>query len=707
LLNVFKLVQGTWTPIGGGLPKGLDTQGGSNQPIATTPIGFISEGEACFVFAADPSGATAFYRLRSSRIPFHFFTTSLAERDNAIANLNSVSEGIACFVLPVQIPGTVPLHRLVHADGDHFFTISDAERDTAIAQFGYQSEGDACFVFPTQTQGTQPLHRLRNTATGEHFYTTSDAERDNAIAKTGAIYFAVSGNFSAAVFQSVDGGNNWSDISSAHGISPHVDHHSLLFVDSALYDGNDGGIWRLIPRPQNEPGAGTWEHLNTTGLQTIQVQGMSLQPRDPTTILVGSQDNGTALGHHGVWNSVQGSDRGRVRFDPGSSTAYSVTYGSFDRSRDSGASWEKINLPNGEFADGIMQNFEVDPFGTTAVMVVGLHGTWSSLNEGASWHQIAPALTGEPNSVTAMAFSSDPEKSYLAFSNGSIFVTRNGRGNVADWSEISKGTTWGGTIVAMVTDPGSPDDLYLATNNGPSIWRKIDGGNSVSEGIACFVLPVQIPGTVPLHRLVHADGDHFFTISDAERDTAIAQFGYQSEGDACFVFPTQTQGTQPLHRLRNTATGEHFYTTSDAERDNAIANLNFISEGEACFVFVADPSGATAFYRLRSSRIPFHFFTTSLAERDNGIAGWRNLTSDLPSIGITALALAQKANGPNIFVGTPSGVYACQNPAIPGWQRFGGGLPYVRVSDLDYQSTTDLLAAGTYGRGIFTIVVGQ
>jgi hypothetical protein len=111
-----------------------------------------------FCLRGDPSGATAFYRLRSSRIPFHFFTTSLAERDNAIANLNFVSEGIACFVLPAQIPGTVPLHRLVHANGDHFFTTSDAERDNAIAQFGYRSRSD----LSTGIESVEPipLHRL-------------------------------------------------------------------------------------------------------------------------------------------------------------------------------------------------------------------------------------------------------------------------------------------------------------------------------------------------------------------------------------------------------------------------------------------------------------------------------------------------------------------------------------------------------------------
>ena len=49
--------------------------------------------------------ATAFWRLRSSRIAGHFFTTSLVEREYAIANLSFVNEGIAGFVLPALDSG--------------------------------------------------------------------------------------------------------------------------------------------------------------------------------------------------------------------------------------------------------------------------------------------------------------------------------------------------------------------------------------------------------------------------------------------------------------------------------------------------------------------------------------------------------------------------------------------------------------------------
>ncbi len=133
--------------------------------------------------AATPSGVTPFYSLVSTSLGFHFYTTSPAERDNAVARFGFTSEGIACFVLPAPAAGAVPLHRLAHG-ADHFYTTSDAERDNAIKN-GFTSEGEACYVYPTQANETQPLHRLYNRVNGTHFYTTSDAERDNAIARVG------------------------------------------------------------------------------------------------------------------------------------------------------------------------------------------------------------------------------------------------------------------------------------------------------------------------------------------------------------------------------------------------------------------------------------------------------------------------------------------------------------------------------------------
>ena len=85
------------------------------------------------------------------------------------------------------VPTTVPLLRAFSpGSGDHFYTTSVAERDNAVAN-GYRNEGVACQVFPAAGTGTTPLLRAFNPTSGDHFYTTSAAERDNAVTKLGYV----------------------------------------------------------------------------------------------------------------------------------------------------------------------------------------------------------------------------------------------------------------------------------------------------------------------------------------------------------------------------------------------------------------------------------------------------------------------------------------------------------------------------------------
>jgi uncharacterized protein DUF5648/thioredoxin family protein len=112
----------------------------------------------------------------------HFYTTDVAERDNAVAKVGYVNEGVTCQVLPAAGTGTTPLLRAFNpTNGDHFYTTSAAERDNAVAN-GYRNEGVTCHVFAAAGTGTTPLLRAFNPTNGDHFYTTSAAERDNAVA---------------------------------------------------------------------------------------------------------------------------------------------------------------------------------------------------------------------------------------------------------------------------------------------------------------------------------------------------------------------------------------------------------------------------------------------------------------------------------------------------------------------------------------------
>lgn len=113
------------------------------------------------------------YRLYNPRNPNHLFTTSAAERDNAI-RAGYRYEKLAFYVCN---NGTQPVYRLHSGSrGNHFYTTSAAERDNATRN-DYRYEGVAFNMCPSNARA---VHRLYDARDRNHFYTVSNSERDSA-----------------------------------------------------------------------------------------------------------------------------------------------------------------------------------------------------------------------------------------------------------------------------------------------------------------------------------------------------------------------------------------------------------------------------------------------------------------------------------------------------------------------------------------------
>lgn len=93
----------------------------------------------------------------------------------------------------------------------------------------------------------------------------------------------------------------------------------------------------------------------------------------------------------------------------------------------------------------------------------------------------------------------------------------------------------------------------------------------------------------------------------------------------------------------------------------------------------------------------------------NGGRAWTNITGDIPSdYAITSVAVDWRNHTPVLYVGTSRGVF--RSTDLGGdWARFGLGLPNTKVTDLEFLPQTDegVLAAATYGRGVFEIQVPE
>ncbi|KAJ7921974.1 hypothetical protein B0H13DRAFT_1604063, partial [Mycena leptocephala] len=87
----------------------------------------------------------------------------------------------------------------------------------------------------------------------------------------------------------------------------------------------------------------------------------------------------------------------------------------------------------------------------------------------------------------------------------------------------------------------------------------------VLQSVAAFVFVTQEDG---------AATDHLYTISTAERDSAVKN-GYALQTEPIYIYPTQICGSIPLFRLFSATGKNNFYTTSESERLNFIANEGY------------------------------------------------------------------------------------------------------------------------------------
>lgn len=151
----------------------------------------------------------------------------------------------------------------------------------------------------------------------------------------------------------------------------------------------------------------------------------------------------------------------------------------------------------------------------------------------------------------------------------------------------------------------------LAFSTQPRLTRNVTAAPLASNTVAM----------VPLYRLLDRQTDqHFYTTNKIEKETLLKyQTLFQDEGIAGYVFPERVPGTIPLFRLVLNRHSKHFYTTKANERYDAVQKYNYKDEGVACYVSEKQQSGTLPLYRLYRPEAPpradDHFYTADETER--------------------------------------------------------------------------------------------
>jgi uncharacterized repeat protein (TIGR01451 family) len=94
-----------------------------------------------------------------------------------------------------------------------------------------------------------------------------------------------------------------------------------------------------------------------------------------------------------------------------------------------------------------------------------------------------------------------------------------------------------------------------------------------------------------------------------------------------------------------------------------------------------------------------HVFKTT-----DGGATWSDVSKGLPDVPVNSIVMDPSSNR-TLYIGTDVGAFVSINGGTT-WKRLGTGMPKVSVWQLDYDATNAVLAAGTHGRGAYTLDTG-
>ncbi|RPI44921.1 MAG: LEPR-XLL domain-containing protein, partial [Betaproteobacteria bacterium] len=104
-------------------------------------------------------------------------------------------------------------------------------------------------------------------------------------------------------------------------------------------------------------------------------------------------------------------------------------------------------------------------------------------------------------------------------------------------------------------------------------------------------------------------------------------------------------------------------------------------------------------------RIAYAADARSVYRSDDAGEHWAVVSDRLATSNIESLAVIKTSSGAKaLLAGTQQGVFRALNPGAGAvWTEFGRDLPNVLVHDIDYTASGGVLAAGTLGRGVFSV----
>jgi photosystem II stability/assembly factor-like uncharacterized protein len=243
------------------------------------------------------------------------------------------------------------------------------------------------------------------------------------------------GTGSGTMFESLDGGQNWSRFAHLGSGDDYVLDHividplnpDLMFVSAwSVTDQKAGDLFR------SSDGGKTWEALPS--MRGKSIRALAIAASDPKVLTAGALD--------GVY-----------------------------RSTDSGQKWERIS-PAGHAEIKDIESIAVDPKNPNVVYAGTWHLAWKTDDGGVTWHHITKGMIEDSDVFSIIIDSTNPSVVYASACSG-IYSSDNGG---ESFRKVQGMPFSARRTRVLKQDPNNPKAVYAGTTEG--LWKTTDAGKT-------------------------------------------------------------------------------------------------------------------------------------------------------------------------------------------------------------------------------------
>jgi hypothetical protein len=554
---------------------------------------------------------------------------------------------------------------------------------------------------------TQDFGATWTNVTGAVGLSTTDSWSDVVIdPHTPNIVYAAQGNPQGAagngVYKSTDGGKSWTLLDGSGSFNGRQDGRITL----ALYDdGTTNELFEAISVPE-------------TGGQSEESDG----PTSGLFKLLKSTDGGNTFQdltkNPGVTNYMdgQGSYNTTLIVDPNNAN-YLYAGGSQNgggagniESFDGGNNW--VDITSDLVGNGPHSDDHAVAFDTNGNLIDGNDGgVYKLSNPTNQANQRWTSLNANLNTIqfNGLGVAIDTVTQNLILYGG---AQDNGT------SKYTGSTAWrllqGGDGGISRVDPNNPAIVYqeffaislqVSTDAGQNFTDITNGIKANKDGNNRPIVQFYAPYTLDASGSVYF-GTDYLNVSSNQGGTW-SQIGTPGVNgfnpidapiDAIAVNPVVTSNVVYV------SAGGHMFVTRNAQAGGSnvtwtqidLPNKSRAGATNSLAIDPSDATGGTAYAVVNSfTGGGSHVFKTT-----NFGATWADISGSLPDTPVSSVAVSP--DGKTVYAGTDVGVYSASSRGGT-WTPFGTGLPNVEVRDLQYVAAKNLLVAGTYGRGAWSV----